>query len=138
MAHFIKNSKTFGTHVQGISIIFQQRERERENGDATFQQKLSTKVLFTHNQCDQNGPFCKFLVTKLLTKVFQLFCDVFGYFELCHFLSKNCCDYFWASFIKIGLLFIPTSGHPAPTYLIKKPRSTQKTLNGAKVESCKY
>ena len=49
--------------------------------------------------------FWMFLVTTFLIKVAQIFCDVWGYFEKCNFLSKNCCDYFlgnswiiWATF----------------------------------------
>ena len=59
----------------------------------------------------------KFSVTKLayfrrssrqiiLQNVAQISCDIWG-----HFLSKNCLATLWATFRKIWLLFIPTSGH---------------------------
>ena len=55
--------------------------------------------------------FCDFpknLAKKILTKCLE---NLFGYFQEWNFFYKNWCGYFWDISWKIGLLFIPTSGH---------------------------
>ena len=43
------------------------------------------------------GDFWKFLVTKSLTKVAQMYGNYWGYFEKHHFLGKNSCCYYLAA-----------------------------------------
>ena len=50
------------------------------------------------------GNFLKFLATNLYTKVAQLYDEILKNI----FFNRG---YFWGNLWKIGLLFIPTSGH---------------------------
>ena len=61
------------------------------------------------------GDFWKFLITNCLTKVTQIFCDFLGYFETHLFEPKTAVVTYLATFEKIRLLFILTSGHTALT-----------------------
>ena len=50
-------------------------------------------------------------MTNFLAKVAKIFNNFTGTFVIWYFLRKILCRYFWATFGKIGLLFISTSGH---------------------------
>ena len=55
--------------------------------------------------------FPKYLAKNFLTKVAQMFGEPFWLFWRMKLFYKNWCGYFWDISWKIGLLFIPTSGH---------------------------
>ena len=57
------------------------------------------------------GDFLKFLVTNCHTIVAQICDDLWDYFERHHNLSKTQCIQFGQHLDKIGLIFVPTSGH---------------------------
>ena len=57
-------------------------------------------------QCDQIGRFF-----KLLGKVAQKFCYLFGLFFIIQLSCKKYLATFWAISVKIGQLFITSSGH---------------------------
>ena len=63
-----------------------------------------------HCQYDQNRQFLKIL-GDFLSNAAKMYADLLGYFERLHLLSETTVHTFWATFVKIGLLLIPTSGH---------------------------
>ena len=62
-------------------------------------------------ECDQIGRFLMILETILRTKVAKIFSSFWGNLENITLLVTIAVTTFWATFGKIGLLFIATSDH---------------------------
>ena len=54
-------------------------------------------------------------MTNFLSKFAQIFGDFESSFAICHYFNKYVSATFWPSLGKIGLLFIPPSGHTDDT-----------------------
>ena len=57
------------------------------------------------------GEFLKFWTTNFIIKVAQKLATFWAIAEKIAFVAKTAVGPFWPTFGKIGLLFIPTSGH---------------------------
>ena len=90
----------------------------------TFQDVVPYLDRCRKNECDQIGRFLKVLSDKFSSKSNQ---NVYKLFRL-HWKRKhfcrNCCKDFWATFWKIGLLFISPSDHTVCMPIIGMSSST--------------
>ena len=66
------------------------------------------KINLNPDQCDQIGRFLKVICNKFCYKTFQVFGDLLGYIEKCHFICKNCSGHFLGYFwTKLGDFLLP-------------------------------
>ena len=70
------------------------------------------------------------ILGDFLSNVAKMYADLLGYFERLHLLSETTVHTFWATFVKIGLLLIPTSGH---TGQVGKESSVTHCLSGTDI-----
>ena len=71
-------------------------------------QSKITKINLNPDQCDQTGRFLKVICNKFCYKTFQVFGDLVGYIEKCHFICKNCSGHFLGYFwTKLGDFLLP-------------------------------
>ena len=91
-------------------------------------------------QCDQIGRYLKALSDKFCNKSSPNICQFLGYIEKHNILVKTAVEIVWASFEKLGLLFILPSGHTAMgdaqgTFEQPSPQASNKCVTKMKNSS---
>ena len=101
------------------------------NEEMTMEQLMvASFALLRHRiQCDQIGLFLKVLGDKFSYKSSR---KIWWLLASCEKIKTSGKKYFWSTFEKIGLLWIPSSGHTASqtssTFISEKQQSKSKQL----------